>query len=116
MRASALNYLSWAERSKSFDAIAAFGNAGLTLTGDGDPDLLNGSVVTPSLFDVLAVSPIVGRTLRPDDEQRGSSRVVVDPMTFAAIGGAVMLVACAASAFPAVRAAHIDPTIAMRTE
>src|SRR4029453_7651382 len=76
-RASALNYLSWAERSKSFDAIAAFGSAGLTLTGDGDPDLLNGSVVTASLFDVLRISAIVGRTLRPDDEHRGSSRVVV---------------------------------------
>lgn len=77
MRVSALNYLSWAERSKSFDAIAAFGSAGLTLTGDGDPDLLNGSVVTASLFDVLRISPIVGRTLRPEDEHRGSSRVVV---------------------------------------
>ena len=77
LRVSALNYLSWAERSKSFDAIAAFGNTGLTLTGEGDPDLLNGSIVTASLFDVLRISPVVGRTLRPDDEHRGSSRVAV---------------------------------------
>jgi putative ABC transport system permease protein len=39
-----------------------------------------------------------------------------DPVTFAAVGGAVALVALLASAIPALRAAHIDPTIAMRTE
>ncbi len=77
IRVSALNYLSWAERSKSFEAIAAFGSTALTLTDDGDPELLGGSVVTASLFDVLRVPPIVGRTLQPEDEQRASSRVVV---------------------------------------
>jgi len=39
-----------------------------------------------------------------------------DPVTFAAVAGAMTLVALLASAIPAVRAAHIDPTIAMRTE
>ena len=39
-----------------------------------------------------------------------------DPITFAAVGGAVTLVAFMASVIPAVRAVHIDPTIAMRTE
>jgi putative ABC transport system permease protein len=39
-----------------------------------------------------------------------------DPITFATVGGAVTLVALMASAIPAVRAVHIDPTIAMRTE
>jgi putative ABC transport system permease protein len=39
-----------------------------------------------------------------------------DPVTFATIGGAVTLVALAASAIPAVRAVRIDPTIAMRVE
>jgi putative ABC transport system permease protein len=77
MRASALNYLSWVERSKSFEAIAAFGSTALTLTDDGDPELVGGSFVTASLFDVLGVPPIVGRTLGPEDEQRASSRTVV---------------------------------------
>jgi hypothetical protein len=76
-RASALNYLSWAERSQSFDAIAAFGNTGLTLTDSGDPEVLNGSVISASFFDVLRVAPILGRPLRADDERRASARVVV---------------------------------------
>jgi putative ABC transport system permease protein len=76
-RASALNYLSWAEEAKSFDAIAAFNGAGMTLSDDGDPELLSGSFVTASLFNVLRVPALVGRGLQSDDEHAGSSRVVV---------------------------------------
>jgi ABC-type antimicrobial peptide transport system permease subunit len=39
-----------------------------------------------------------------------------DPMTFAAVGGAMALVALLACLIPAARAVRIDPTIAMRTE
>lgn len=76
-RASALNYLSWAERSRSVEAIGAFGSASLTLTDGGDPEMLRGSVVTSSLFSVLRVRPLLGRTLQPEDEQRAAARVVV---------------------------------------
>jgi putative ABC transport system permease protein len=76
-RASALNYLSWAERSRSVEAIGAFGSAGVTLTDSGDPEMLRGSVVTASLFSVLGVRPILGRTLQPEDERRAAARVVV---------------------------------------
>jgi putative ABC transport system permease protein len=39
-----------------------------------------------------------------------------DPVTFAAVGAAVALVALMACSIPAARAVRIDPTIAMRTE
>jgi putative ABC transport system permease protein len=39
-----------------------------------------------------------------------------DPVTFATTGIAVTIVALLASAIPALRAVHIDPTIAMRAE
>jgi putative ABC transport system permease protein len=76
-RASALNYLSWADRSRGVEAIGAFGSAGLTLTDGGDSEMLRGSVVTASLFSVLGVRPILGRTLQPEDELRAAARVVV---------------------------------------
>jgi putative ABC transport system permease protein len=76
-RASALNYLSWAERSRRVEAIGAFRNGGLTLTDAGDPEQLNASFVTASFFNVLGVRPIMGRTLQPEDEQRAAARVVV---------------------------------------
>jgi putative ABC transport system permease protein len=76
-RVSALNYLSWTERSTSFEAMSAFGSTSLTLTDNQDPELLIGSLVTASLFNVLNVPPIAGRTLLPDDEEPGSARAVV---------------------------------------
>jgi putative ABC transport system permease protein len=39
-----------------------------------------------------------------------------DPVTFAAVGAVVALVALMACSIPAARAVRIDPTIAMRTE
>lgn len=88
-RASALNYLSWAERSKSFAALGAFGSTAVTLTDGRDPEVLSGSVVTASLFSVLRVSPILGRGLQPEDEQRANSRVVVlsEPLWRSRFGG-----------------------------
>jgi hypothetical protein len=44
---------------------------------DGDPVLLSDSLVTASMFGVLRVPPIVGRTLQPENEQRASPPVVV---------------------------------------
>src|SRR5262245_43239753 len=48
MRVAAANYLTWSERSRSFEAIGAFRSEGVTLTDAGEPELLNGSVVTSS--------------------------------------------------------------------
>jgi putative ABC transport system permease protein len=76
-RASALNYLSWTARARGLEAIGAFGSDTLTLTDEGDPELLNGLVTSSSFFRVLGLAPIVGRTLQPEDEQTGSPRVVV---------------------------------------
>jgi putative ABC transport system permease protein len=76
-RVSALNYLAWAERSRALEAVAAFNGTAATMTDAGEPERLAGSSVTASLFDVLRVSPIVGRTLQAEDEQPGSARVAV---------------------------------------
>src|SRR5438874_2917730 len=60
-RVSLLNYLSWVERARSFDALAVFNGRELTITEHGDPERILGSAVTASLFKVLGVAPILGR-------------------------------------------------------
>src|SRR5918995_389662 len=62
-RVSLLNYLSWVERARSFDALAAFNGRDFTVTERGDPERIFGSAVTASLFDVLDIAPIIGRPL-----------------------------------------------------
>ena len=63
-RVSLLNYLSWVERARSFDALATFNGRDFIVTEHGDPERIIGSAVTASLFKVLGVAPIVGRPLR----------------------------------------------------
>jgi putative ABC transport system permease protein len=82
LRASVLNYVSWAERTKTLEALAAFNGASFNVTGDSQAERVNGAAVTASLFRVLAVSPLIGRPLRPDDERPGSRRVAVIARSF----------------------------------
>jgi hypothetical protein len=103
-RVSALNYLSWAERSEHLEATRG-SVIGLTLR-DGMTWVASGILV--GLIGASAAASLIA-TLLFDVHAR-------DPLTFATIGGAVALVALLACSIPAARAARIDPAMAMRTE
>jgi putative ABC transport system permease protein len=77
MRASVLNYRSWAERATSLDAVATFTGGDMTLTDAGTPERLSGSRATASMFRVLGLAPVIGRAFTADDERPGSGRVVL---------------------------------------
>jgi putative ABC transport system permease protein len=76
-RATALNFLDWRARSKSFDGMAAHIGTGFALTGGGDPEFTLGQVVTPNLLDVLQVKPALGRTFLAHETEAGHHRVVI---------------------------------------
>jgi putative ABC transport system permease protein len=81
-RVSVLNYVSWAERAKSLDALAAFNGVSFNVTGETDAERVSGAVVTASLFRVLALGPVAGRPLRAEDERPGSRRVALIAESF----------------------------------
>ena len=67
----------WAERARSFTAIAAVvRGAGSYVGDDGVAEPIPAQAVTARFFDVLSVTPIAGRTFR-DDDQGPTSDVVV---------------------------------------
>lgn len=79
--ASALSDLDQVKRhSSTIVEIAGFshyGSSGYPLL-DGDRTLtLNRTLVTGNFFDVLGARAVVGRLLRPDDDQAGASQVIV---------------------------------------
>jgi putative ABC transport system permease protein len=76
-RVSALNYLSWSERTTSMEALATFQGSAVTLIGNGDPERLPGSAITASMFRVLGLPLLAGRGFRAADERPGAERVVV---------------------------------------
>jgi len=49
----------------------------LTLTGAGEPAIVNTADVTPELFSLLNAAPLLGRTLLPEDGKPGAAAVAV---------------------------------------
>ncbi|MGE5833630.1 MAG: ADOP family duplicated permease, partial [Acidobacteriota bacterium] len=71
------NYVDYAQRARSFSAMAAFQPAGKNLTGDGEPERLAAEDVTASYFQTLGVMPAMGRPFAPDENRDGRDDVVV---------------------------------------
>ena len=75
--ASAGEYVDYRDRTRAFDFVAAYDSDGFNLTGSGDPERIEGAVVTPTLFPLLGVSAQIGRTFLAEEERPGREQVVV---------------------------------------
>jgi len=77
---SPLNMRDWSLQSRSFDGMAAvqrgMGGGPLLTAPDGSIETAERQGVTANFFDVLRVTPIAGRTFRPEDDGP-SPRVVL---------------------------------------
>jgi putative ABC transport system permease protein len=65
------------EQNKAFDALSAFYTTAFNLAGDSQPERLLGLTVTAEFFGTYGVTPLMGRTFVPADEQWGRHQVVV---------------------------------------
>ncbi|HUG25365.1 ABC transporter permease [Piscinibacter sp.] len=70
------NYLDWKAQNAVFDALGAYRIGGFAFTGAGEPESVTAITVSSSLFRVLGVEPLVGRTFTDEEEAR-KDRVVV---------------------------------------
>lgn len=73
---SAPEYLDYEKELKNLE-IAGFDYIDLNLTAGEMPERIAGAVVTPSLFSVLGVTPIRGRTFSTSEFGEGNDNVVV---------------------------------------
>lgn len=55
----------------SVDVVTAYTSGGKSLTRNGESILVNGGVVSPNVFGLLGVRPVIGRGLTADDNQLG---------------------------------------------
>jgi putative ABC transport system permease protein len=74
---SAPEYLDYEKQLTSYDGIAAFDYVDLNLTGSDVPERVQGAVVSPSLFSVLGIQPVRGRTFAREEQGEGRDDVVV---------------------------------------
>src|SRR5262249_33149469 len=72
------NVYDWRARNHVFTEIGTLRAVGnFNLTGEGEPERLNGPRVSASVFRVLGARPIVGRTFTDDDDRIGHDRVAI---------------------------------------
>jgi predicted permease len=65
------------EQNHVFSEMAGNAFHDLTLTGVGEPSVVNTADVTPEIFPLLGAKPLAGRTLLPEDGQQGAAPVAV---------------------------------------
>src|SRR6478736_3230026 len=74
---STREFLAYRGQSEVFDKMTAFTGHGFVMSGHGDPQLAIGQLVTPSFFEVLGVSPELGRGFLELEGEVGHDREVV---------------------------------------
>jgi len=61
----------------SLDSLVGFQSQSVNLTGNDRPDRIRGGFVSSNFFDFFRVTPIVGRTFSPGEDQQGAPKNVV---------------------------------------
>ena len=71
-------YFDYVNQNTTMERVAAISTEALTVTaGIGDPEVVTGALVSSSMFSVLRVPPLLGRTLVESDDGAIPQRVVV---------------------------------------
>jgi len=65
------------EQNRVFSEMAGNSFHDLTLTGAGEPSIVNTAAVTPEIFSLLNAKPLLGRTLLHEDGKQGAASVAV---------------------------------------
>jgi putative ABC transport system permease protein len=71
------NFLDWRAQNTVFEGIAAFGPGYETLVGGESAERIPRTAVSWNVFDVLGVSPALGRAFRPDEDLPKQNNVVI---------------------------------------
>lgn len=71
------NFLDVQRENATFEGIAGWCTESFTRTGLGDPERLQGKMVSANFFSLLRIRPILGRTFRAEEDQLGATPVVL---------------------------------------
>jgi predicted permease len=77
---SAISYRDFTEcreQNRVFSQMAGNAFHDLTMTGAGEPAIVNTADVTPEIFPLLNAKPLLGRTFLPEDGKPGAAAVAV---------------------------------------
>ncbi|HET8924895.1 MAG TPA: ABC transporter permease [Candidatus Acidoferrum sp.] len=70
-------YLEWQTQSTSFEQLGAYQWDEVNLTGDREPEKIQGFEVSANFFALLGVQPKMGRTFLPEEEKPGNDQEII---------------------------------------
>jgi putative ABC transport system permease protein len=76
-RTSLPDFLDWRAQTTAFEQMAAYYQAGYTLTGSGDPVRITAVRATANLPSMWQLKTVAGRTFLPGEDAPGASKVAV---------------------------------------
>ena len=71
------NFQDWRSQNEVFEGIAVYRRQSLNLTGQAEPERLEGGLVSADLFPLLRVQPELGRVFTSDEDKPGAEPVAV---------------------------------------
>ncbi len=71
------HFRAWRESTDVFESMAVYQDRSFNLTGGSEPLRVEAESVSPSLFALLGVEPLLGRTFSADEEAPGRDRVAL---------------------------------------
>lgn len=72
------NFVDWRAQSTVFDSVSAVrSNENYNFTGAGEPERLQGRLVSTGFFSLLGIKPLLGRDFVPEDDRPGANPTVV---------------------------------------
>src|SRR3984885_1765541 len=79
LQVTAPDFRDWRNQNRSFDAMAAHTASAMntaTLLGQGQPEIVHGTMASSNLFPTMGIQPIVGRNFS-DPEKRARQQMAV---------------------------------------
>jgi predicted permease len=76
--ASYPNFADWRAQSKVFDSISAVrGNENYNFTGAGEPERVQGRIVSAEFFSTLGIEPVLGRDFVAEEDRPGAAPAAI---------------------------------------
>ncbi len=74
---NAANFLAWKERNRTFEDLAIFTTSSVNLTGEGEPEELEGLNVAANLLGMVGAQPVAGRVFAGGEDEPEAERTAI---------------------------------------